>query len=359
MADRDAWRGLWNPRTPGRRSGEIALRLVIYLGTPLALALLFGEIRELAQFARAYLGAFIVGVAIGAMFELLYWLVWPAIVRHRIGWPARLAGHAVTLIVAVGLGGVIADRIARIAVGWQGVLQRLWLQGAVIAVVTLAIAIVVDEMGARARELELREAEQRIATLRARLSALQARTDPHFLFNSLNTVAALIPAKPALAEALLEHLAGVFRYALEAGRRELVPLADELAAVTAYFEIEALRLGARLSWRCELLPEADAVRIPPLTLQPLVENAIRHGAEIRLGVTEVVVAVRRSGSALVLSVFDRAVEPAGPQPSAPRPGTGTALGELRARLVLAYAGAGRLEAGPSEDGWRAEVTIPL
>jgi LytS/YehU family sensor histidine kinase len=331
---------------------------VIYLLTPLALALLFDNIGSLAEFGRAYFGSLVVVAAIGGSFELTYRFVWPALIRTKPPWWLRIAGHALTIAVAVGGGAAIADVVGRGALGWQlGRLPRLWLQAAVISTVIISILVVTDELAARARDLERREAALKVAALRAELNALQARTDPHFLFNSLNTVAALIPDDPALAESLLERLAAVFRYALDAGRRDSVALADEIEAVTSYLEVEALRLGARLRWRLDREPGLDDVRVPPLVLQPLVENAIRHGAGGRVGETELEVSARRRDGELVLVVEDRGSDGAAAKPTPP--GAGTALADLRARLAIAYPERGRLEAAATPAGWRAEVVLPL
>ena len=132
-----------------------------------------------------------------------------------------------------------------------------------------------------------------------------------------------------------------------------VPLGEEVAAVQAYLEVEALRLGDRLVWRIDRDGDLDGVTVPPLVLQPLAENAIRHGAGSRLGATELVVTVRPG----LLAVEDR---PHGPQRGAaakPQRGAGVALDELRERLALAYGDRATLSAGPHADGWRAEIAI--
>lgn len=352
----DDWDGLWRRDPLGGRD-RWTERAIVYMVTPLALALLFGEIHSPHQFAYAYLGAFIVGGCIAGTFQLIYHFVWPRVVRGRPSWTVRIAGHAGTLVVAVGGGGAAAAAIGHVVLGWCNTLADLWLQGAVVSAVLVGVLAVLDDIRGRARDLERREAALRVTTLRAELAALQARTDPHFLFNSLNTVAALIPEDPALAESLLERLATVFRYALDAGRKDSVELADELTAVTAYLEVEALRLGPRLTWRLDRGDGLDAVRVPPLVLQPLVENAVRHGAGGRAGPTEIVVSARRRAGEVVLSVEDHGKSAASPQAG----GAGTALHDLEARLALAYGGRARLSAGavPDAVGWRAEVVLPV
>lgn len=349
-----AWYGLWHA-SPHRRE-SLVNRLIVYAVTPLAIAVLFGEFESVYRFVRAYLTSLMFTCCIGGSCEAAYRFVWPRVFKRQPSWPIRIAGHAVTIVVAVGLGVALAFQIGALLFGWKPEWLRLWMQSIVISGVIITILVATDELGARSRELERREAMHRVAVLRAELSALQARTDPHFLFNSLNAVAALIPANPVLAESLLERLAAVFRYALDAGRRDSVELADELAAVTAYLEVEALRLGSRLRWRLDRGAGLDGIRVPPLVLQPLVENAIRHGAGGRIGATEVNVSARRTGDDIVLAVEDFGVD--GVAASAVGGGAGTALADLRARLELVYAGRARLEVGAADAGWRAEIVIP-
>jgi two-component system sensor histidine kinase AlgZ len=345
--------GLWNA---GGTSVDRLQRLAVYVATPVVIAVLFGEIDSIGRFGRGYARGLLVTLSICGMFELAYQWIWPALVRRRVRFALRLVFHAVTVVVVVAPGVMLAQLVARTALGWRLNAERLWLQGVVISGVIVAILAVTDELRERSRELVRRDAAHRVAVLRAELSALQARTDPHFLFNSLNTVAALIPDDPLLAETLLEKLASVFRYALDAGRRERVALADEIEAVTAYLEVEALRLGARLRWTLARDAGVERVRVPPLVLQPLVENAIRHGAGSRQGATEVAIELRRSGDQVALVVEDRALDDA---PTSPPPrGAGTALVDLRARLELAFGERARLNAGPTPAGWRAEIVVP-
>jgi signal transduction histidine kinase len=127
------------------------------------------------------------------------------------------------------------------------------------------------------REKERVEQELRTLATQAELKALKAQINPHFFFNVLNTIAALIHTDPALAEASVERLAQMFRYVLTGSERGQVPLEEELAFVGDYLEIERARFGERLRVTREIDPGARSVPIPSLILQPLVENAIKHG----------------------------------------------------------------------------------
>jgi LytS/YehU family sensor histidine kinase len=127
------------------------------------------------------------------------------------------------------------------------------------------------------REKERVEQELRTLATQAELKALKAQINPHFFFNALNTIAALIHTDPALAEASVERLAQMFRYVLAGSERGQAALEKELAFVDDYLEIERARFGERLQVNREIDPQTLSTPVPSLILQPLVENAVRHG----------------------------------------------------------------------------------
>jgi LytS/YehU family sensor histidine kinase len=146
--------------------------------------------------------------------------------------------------------------------------------------------------------------ELRELTSRAQIRALQAQIRPHFLFNTLNVLSNLIHTDPRKAEDLTEELAAVFRYTLDATRSEWVPLEDELRFVTSYLQIEKARFERRLAYLIDLEPETKTVRIPPMILQPVVENAVRHGIASRIEGGLVRLSAKLSAGRLVLVVED-------------------------------------------------------
>lgn len=227
---------------------------------------------------------------------------------------------------------------------------------AVVVAVIWAIEYVYTKLRIHARNVELREERARRDALKAQLETLQARTDPHFLYNSLNMVAGLIDEDPALAEKALEKLSDLFRYALEGSRKAKVTLGEELAAVRGYLEVQSLRLGERLRFEIDAADGVETLSVPPLVLQPLVENAVLHGVSPRVdGGTVQVRALRRDGL-LELSVED---DGSGPGNSS-NAGTRTSLRDLQERLDLLYGGEAKLESEKSESGgYRVRVAIPL
>ena len=168
------------------------------------------------------------------------------------------------------------------------------------------------------------------AIAEARLQALQARIRPHFLFNSLNAVLSLVRSEPRRAERALEDLAELFR-ALMGDNRELAPLADEVQLTRAYLELEQLRLGERLqvAWHIDKMPE-DAL-IPPLVLQPLVENAVYHGIEPRRTAGEIAIHIYRSREQVHLRVLNPYA-----QEGSHHRGNKLAMQNIRERLALHF-----------------------
>jgi two-component system LytT family sensor kinase len=199
-----------------------------------------------------------------------------------------------------------------------------------------------------------RESELRRLAADAELRALQAQINPHFLFNALNTLYGLVPRQAAEAREIVLSLADIFRYFFR-NDQTTIPLEEELRIVEAYLRIEALRLGPRLRQEIHVDPEARSIPIPILSIQPLVENAIRHG-----------VARNTAGGLVRLQAhlspegLEVVVEDTGPGFSAPasKSGAGVGLENVTRRLQLAYgpAAAPRIETGPA--GASVRFTIP-
>ena len=190
------------------------------------------------------------------------------------------------------------------------------------------------------------------ALAEARLQALQARIRPHFLFNSLNAVLALIRRDPKRAERALENLADLFR-TLMADARQFVRLADEIALLERYADIEQLRLGERLriTWELDASP-SDAL-LPPMVLQPLLENAVYHGVEPGTGAGDVLVRIERRGDRVHAAIENPYVEAGGQ-----RAGNRMALENIRERLALFFDAEARLETRIGNGRYRVDIEIP-
>jgi two-component system sensor histidine kinase AlgZ len=188
----------------------------------------------------------------------------------------------------------------------------------------------------------------------ARVQALQARIRPHFLFNSMNTIASLIRGRPEVAETAVEDLSDLFRASLSDGRK-LIPLDEEFDLCRRYLHMESLRLGDRLrvQWAVEGLP-ADAL-VPPLTLQPLLENAVYHGIEpLPEGGT---IEIRGTCTGEVMAIEIENPRPTGGAAATPR--NRMAVNNIRERLTLHFGTAAALEALESDGHYRLALTLPV
>jgi two-component system sensor histidine kinase AlgZ len=190
------------------------------------------------------------------------------------------------------------------------------------------------------------------AVTRAQVEALQARIRPHFLFNSMNTVAALIRVDPAAAERTVEDLSELFRAALGQHDTGDGTLGEELALVERYLAIEQLRLGARLHVRRELDDLPADFPLPRLLLQPLVENAVRHGIQPLREGGEVILRGQREGDGVRIEIIN-------PLPTTPpERGNGHGLDNVRQRIAYRYGPLAKVQAGPRDDRFVVLLQLP-
>lgn len=209
----------------------------------------------------------------------------------------------------------------------------------------------------RSRLQGARAAQSDALRVRAELDALRGQLDPHFLFNTLHSVSVLTPRDPVAATVAIERLAALLRYVLDSkrGARDDVLLADELAFVDDYLALEAIRFGTRLQVRREISEQARRQRVPSFALQPLVENAIKHGIAPRAAGGTLALNGSVEGGTLVLRVEDDGV---GATVDAPPAGTGVGLDSLRRRLMARYGDAAGLTV-ESQPGHGFAVTMRL
>jgi hypothetical protein len=204
----------------------------------------------------------------------------------------------------------------------------------------------------RFRSEELR----RLAT-QAELRALQSQINPHFLFNAFNTLYGTIDRGSVEARRLVLNLTDIFRYFLQ-GERSVIPLSEELRIIKAYLEIEALRLGDRLETQLDIGESALPVLIPMLCLQPLVENAVKHGIAAKTGRGTVVVSAHNDNGILRITVEDISLTP-GTGHSVSHDGSGIGLANVRRRLTLSYGAQSTLTMSHRSHGSIATLLIPI
>lgn len=318
----------------------VVLRAVLFLHGVLALGAAF-VVRDVAGWGLLLTEASGVGMP-----ALLCWLLTACLAQRRLArlpiglqWTAATFAGAAWGLAAWWLWGELQWAASPRAEGLR----------------TLAVAATGAAMAAAFFHwLRQRARLERPAATTARLAELQSRIRPHFLFNTLNTAIALVRIDPSRAEAVLEDLAELFRVALgDTGTQAAASLHDEVELARRYLAIEQIRFGERLQVRWEIDPQADGARLPPLLLQPLVENAVKHGIEPspRGGTMRVRTRVRR-GQVEIL------VANSVPQ-QASVPGHGMALRNVRERLRLMHDVAADFRAGRDGDVYRVQIVVPL
>ena len=186
----------------------------------------------------------------------------------------------------------------------------------------------------------------------ARLDALQARIRPHFLFNSMNVIASLTRIDPAKAESAIEDLCDLFRATLD-NKQELIVFSDELKNTECYLAIEKLRLGKRLEIHKNIDPEVMSVLVPPLSLQPLLENAVYHGIQMLPDGGTITINAKLANDTLVIHVINPKVQQTNTK------GHGIALRNIIQRLEVIYAGKASLSRKSDDQRNCVEMTVPL
>ena len=271
---------------------------------------------------------------------------------------ALLSGAVFGSVAALGVYPLFVLREPRLAVG-------VIVLNSVLALVVGGVVLGYEEMRLRLqdalremREVRLVEARLREEAARAELTALQARINPHFFFNTLNTIASLLEEDVRKAEELLETFADLFRYAFHAADTAPVPLGDEIAFTKGYLRIEHVRFGDRLRVTWDVEPETLAVRVPGLLLQPLVENAVGHGIAPRARGGRVDISTALDEGVLRVDVVDDGVGLSGGEEDLIRDGHG--LGNIARRLQTSYGGRATLalSAGPGGVGARTRLILP-
>lgn len=291
-------------------------------------------------FGKSYLIASIYSQSIGALCAVTTTLFLARLDRLT---PARgLVGVMAVYFVCGVAGAEIARRICAAVVGRlfdPGPVYVSWAIGATMALVVGVVLTTVRHLRTRIVSTEL--------------EALQARINPHFLFNTLNSIAALIREDPARAERVTLQLSSLFRYTLTAPRRGLVTLDEELTIVEGYLAIEHERLGPRLVSAIEVDAGVRRWGVPALTLQPLVENAIKHGIAPAVGGGSVRVRGWTEGDLVHVTITDNG---AGPSREA---GTGEGLESVRRRLRATFGSRSSVTLSTVPGATEARVTFPM
>lgn len=203
------------------------------------------------------------------------------------------------------------------------------------------------------RTAERQQLELQVLTRDAELRALRAQVDPHFLYNSLNSISALTGSDPAAARRMCLLLAEFLRTTLRVSMQQRITVAEELALADRFLDIEQVRFGARLQIERSIDESALECQVPPLVLQPLLENAVGHGIAGLLDGGTIRLGVARHGDRLAIAVEN----PRDPD-AIPRARGGVGLENVRKRLVIVFGGAARMDATASPTGFRVAIEMP-
>jgi len=338
---------------PGLNSGFTSMLFRVVLAicavALFVVAVLFSlGIIRLSETGNTILTAFVYSITIGLPSALLlHWLGY----RFSDKYPRLVVLMYVLALVCTATFGCLAASFIMQAAGifprdmyWQRFRANLSFCAVITVVTGLAMATyhtLLYKLQDATIELRTKQVEQERAyklLAEARLSSLESRIHPHFLFNTLNSIAALIPTDPQLAEDTVGKLASLLRFSLNANHSGLVPLNQELKIVRDYLEIEKTRFGPRLSYEISVPATLDDVKVPPLALQSLVENSVKHVVSQRNQGAMIQIAASQDANRILLEVLDD-----GPGFSLDAITPEHGLGNLIARLELLFGGAGQLE----------------
>ncbi len=204
------------------------------------------------------------------------------------------------------------------------------------------------------QEENIKRLDQEQRLTETQLKLLQAQIEPHFLFNTLSNVVSLIETDPHRAKRMLEHFTDYLRSSLQRTRAPQTTLNEELALVTAYLEIQCLRMDTRLHYRIEVAAELCGLMLPPLLIQPLVENAVQHGLEPKIDGGEVLISAQTLNNALQIQVIDTGLG------LRAEGSTGVGLNNIRARLHALYQERGQMTIEPHvPTGVKVTLTLPI
>ena len=285
------------------------------------------------------------------------------------GFPLRPARWMSSLAQRAGAAGLLALLVAGTAALWNAG-GLLWGRGGLVAftpeawlgffgllaAVFAASALVHDALLAHQamQAAAATEAQARLLAREMELKALRAQLDPHFLFNSLNAISALIHADPAAARDMTVDLAQFFRQTLSLGERPRIRLGQELELVQHYLAVEQRRLGDKLRLAVDADEACRQAWLPPLVLQPLVENAVKHGIRLLDQGGLIELSARRADDRLVLRVSN----PVDASAPADRSGLGQGLRHLQARLQNPYDELARVDIERSADRFTVHLSLP-
>ena len=321
----------------------VVLRTVLVVQTVLAVVVMFFESSFIAW------GGTLALLTGGTLPGTLLWLIVTCSLKHPLQRLPRTGQYAAGIGLGVGAG-VYAVSMLLLAAAISSTAAP-WLASGFAGALFAAALVAALEWRAKGRTP---------AATAAKLAELQSRIRPHFLFNTLNSAIALVRQEPARAEGLLEDLSDLFRAAL-AEHGDSVTLVQEIELAKNYLSIEQVRFGERLQVQWQLDPAANLAKLPPLLLQPLVENAVHHGVEPSAQGANIVISTKRDGSKVVVQITNTlpAVTTSAVSTSASTSGSGMALNNVRERLSLLHDLESTFRAELKDGHFNVRIELPI
>lgn len=341
---------LLNHTIAGKRVG------VVYLGTTI-FCLAIGIVLWLLGAAEPLWASLVISFCIGYGINTASLLLTPTLERWLRPHPAALLATLTGLFFGLVAAGLLTtgQLLFFITEEYRNVLILGLFFGA-IGITFFATSERMHVAESKLIELQAKQLRHEKQQLETQLRLLQAQIEPHFLFNTLSTVISMIRDHPDDAEQMLLHLTTLFRASLSRTRSEQIRLKEELEIVTALLEISRIRMGERLRYRIELDDSLLELPLPPLLLQPLVENAIKHGIEPAEAGGEIVLSITQHENNLIVEVSDTGHDTS---QSADSAGTGTGVANIQARLAALFGADASLHLAPrSPSGMLATLTLP-
>lgn len=335
---------------------------VIALVPPFLIVAMFRDI-PFAHVLKSFRFSLVYSYSIGALAFSAIPEVWPAVGRFRLwlAWILRIG-----TIVMCTLVGCLAAGLIFMLLGWVPS-GEYWLEFESSLKIAIFITVLVSitfglyetfqyrlsetTLQLRTKELE-RERALKLAT-EAQLASLESRIHPHFLFNTLNSISSLIPEDPQRAERLVEQMAALLRFSLDANHAGLVPLNSELKIVSDYLEIERARFGDRLRYDIDLPEDLNSARVPPLAVQTLVENSVKYAITPSRAGGEIRVTGMRDNGFLRVEVSDD-----GPGFNLESVPAGHGLDNLKKRLAALFGDQGVLAVERRDSGNTVRLVVP-
>jgi hypothetical protein len=360
--------GLFDRLPPQPPRGRVALGVAVIVLVRAILVTVYEALRDLERGVHDTVSAHLIDEFTGAIAALPLLALLAAGVAHcplrRGAWfrhvpavAAMLLGYSVVHTVSMELLRHLLRPLAQIesALSAPSLLLAIGqeLPNDLFYVALVIASVELWQFWWHATEAQRLAGERQRHFVEAQLTALRLQLQPHFLFNALNTVSATMYDDPRRADTMLGELAELLRASLRRPNDDLIPLGEELAITDRYIGLQTARFGERLSVQRDIQERCLGVPVPMFLLQPLVENAVRHGRVERLGTGRIAVTAHCADGTLTLDVWDDGGDLPGVSS-----GQGLGLRATRERLHLLFGDRATLSSGPADDGWRVRITLP-